>query len=509
MSDLDSVVTVNISVAEASLGRKGFGVPLIAGYHTKWPERVKTYRKLKDLTTDGFAITDPIYRAAKAMLRSEITVSQFKVGRLEGTPVTQLVTLTPVAQARGRYVVNVGAEEHSVQLFKITPSAVNSATYSVTIDDVEYTFTADASATAAEIVTGLSAAINADDACPVDASGSVVLLLTATDQANVVVSVGANLSDPAAPTAAEIVTAAIAAINAGDEAVTAAGATTLTLTADVAGINFHYTHSNNLTAQDTTANAAIATELGAIADADDDWYGIALLGMGKAEILAAADYIEGTEKILFAVSGDSDIPSASTTDVASEGVVDAYNHTALFRLEYPGEYGNAGLIGRFLSRDPGSSSASFKNLPGITPTKYTSDQITNLKAKNVVYYTTIAGRQVTQNGKMLSGRWIDIQVGLDFLKARIQEEIFLTIVSQEKVPYDEIGMEMFGAATKIALLAAEQNGIVARGSWTVTVPDIEDTTVEQREQRLVDAVEWTARLLGAAESVIVNGSVTY
>lgn len=81
------------------------------------------------------------------------------------------------------------------QVDTITPTAVNSATYNLSIDGRAFAMTADGSATAAEIVTAFTALINADTDAPVVASGTSTLILTAKSAGVPFhTSVGANLS---------------------------------------------------------------------------------------------------------------------------------------------------------------------------------------------------------------------------------------------------------------------------------------------------------------------------
>lgn len=67
----------------------------------------------------------------------------------------------------------------TAQVDTLTPTAVNSTLYWVTIDGRSYQYVGDGSATAAEIVTGFIAAINAETATHgVTATGTVTLILT-------------------------------------------------------------------------------------------------------------------------------------------------------------------------------------------------------------------------------------------------------------------------------------------------------------------------------------------
>lgn len=134
---LDSIASVIITQATASVSQAGFGVPLIAGYHTKFADVVRTYDAsggLTDLASDGFNSKHPIYKCAQALLAQNPKISQFKVGKLT---------------------------ELDKQTMKIVPIAHNSKAYLITIGAEDFTFTSDGSGTVAEICTGLTTAINA------------------------------------------------------------------------------------------------------------------------------------------------------------------------------------------------------------------------------------------------------------------------------------------------------------------------------------------------------------
>lgn len=132
----EDIVDVQIIANTSSPDRAGFGVPLLMGYHTNWLDRVREYgNDLTELTDDGFAVTDPIYKMAANMLAQNPAVSKFKVGRLANA-YTQTVELTPTDTTEGQI-------------------------YSVTIGAETATFTVPAAATVAIICAGLESAINA------------------------------------------------------------------------------------------------------------------------------------------------------------------------------------------------------------------------------------------------------------------------------------------------------------------------------------------------------------
>lgn len=91
------------------------------------------------------------------------------------------------------------------KIVSVAVTAVNSATYTVTINGTVYTYVADGSATTAEITVGLAAAINAGSE-PVRASGADTPLIVeaAVDSGNFTHAVGSNLVATQTQTGQEI-----------------------------------------------------------------------------------------------------------------------------------------------------------------------------------------------------------------------------------------------------------------------------------------------------------------
>ena len=50
MSSVSEVVNVTIEIKDAAVSQAGFGTPLIAGYHTYWPELVRTFSDADEMT---------------------------------------------------------------------------------------------------------------------------------------------------------------------------------------------------------------------------------------------------------------------------------------------------------------------------------------------------------------------------------------------------------------------------------------------------------------------------
>ncbi len=94
MAAIDEIVQVQISVETATIDKAGFGTPLIAAVHDFWPQLVRTFGSLDELTDAGVPATHPLYVAATKLLSQEFKVPQFKIGKRKLSNV-QTLTLTP------------------------------------------------------------------------------------------------------------------------------------------------------------------------------------------------------------------------------------------------------------------------------------------------------------------------------------------------------------------------------------------------------------------------------
>lgn len=142
MGSLSSIVNVAVSTLATQVQQPGFGLPLIADYHTRWAERVRLYSGSPDglaaMVTDGFLVTDAAYLAASRLVAQSPAVPQFAIGRRALAPDLQ-VDLFPTAANLSNYVVDL-----------VGPAGLTASV----------SYLSDATATVAEIVAGLVSAIN-------------------------------------------------------------------------------------------------------------------------------------------------------------------------------------------------------------------------------------------------------------------------------------------------------------------------------------------------------------
>lgn len=434
---LQEIVNVTISKATASVSRQGFGTALIAAYHTVFPNRVRTYTDLDSLVTDGFTTSHPVYLAAQALLSQENRPLSFKVGR-RGLPPTRTVRLTCAAK--------------------------NATVYTVTVDGTAFSFTSDSDATAAEVATGLAAAIN---------GGSVAV--TATD----------NLDG------------------------------TLDLAADVAGAHFTLEVSDDareglITQDDQTTDPGVATDLSAIDSEDSSWYGLIVADAhSKPQIEAVAAWVEARVKFYaFTSADDAILDPGSDTDVFS--TLDALNYARTLPLFHPKgfEYGDAAWFGRILPLDPGSVTWAHKQLAGVSTVDLSASVRSAIVAKSGNDYTEVGGRGITRYGITPSGEYADVTRGIDWLRARLEERLFQLLVSNEKVPFTDAGIDLVRAQVEAVLQLGIANGFLAADPTpVVSFPLASDVSTADKAARSLPGGTFSATLAGAIHQITLRGSL--
>lgn len=489
---INSIVNVVISRQTTVVSRPGFGVPLLCGYHTKWAERVRAYSSLSAMVSDGFAITDPLYLMASALLSQEPCVPLFKIGR-RALPPTMVVNCTPTHQ--------------------------NATTYTVQINTTPYTYLSDGSATVQEVVEGLAAAINAAawQASTAYALGVHVANDTGKIYKCITAGTSAGSGGPTGTGADITDNTAHWAYVGPEQAVTATeDNAVLTLTADVAGVLFTLELSDTYQSADlwvrenVTTDPGIATDLAAIYLENSDWYGLLLDSESKAEIVAAATWVETNKRLMLASSGDTACTTTATSDVISTLKTAARLRTSVGFHPKPHQYFSAAWMGEGFPKDVGRSTFYLKTLSGIDAVALTETQIANVKAKNGNVYITTGGVNGTQDGKTASPEWIDVVRDLDWLHANLQADVFALLANVDKLPYDQGGITLVQATVQARLNDAVARGILrADPAPVVVAPKLSEISAASRAARILPNITFTAYLAGAIQIVDpINGVVS-
>lgn len=323
-------------------------------------------------------------------------------------------------------------------------------------------------------------------------------------------------------TAPEIAALLVAAINGGSVPVTATDNLdgTYDLDADVVGVPYSVKVDSRQTVAYALTNTP-AEDLAAISEENDDWYGLVYTQRNTSDILLIAAYIEGVRKIFGTCDDDADIidvaPASDTTSLPAQLKAAGYARTfSFYHLSAVTAFPEAGAFGSILPLNPGSYTLKFKTLNGITADNLSTTQRSNALGKNCNIHTEVGGVNIVEVGNMAEGEWVDIIIFVDWLEARITEEVYGLLVRSPKVPYTDSG---------IAAIEAELTGVLQQGQspayggiapddgaggpgFTVTVPEVANISAGDKAARTLNDVEFTAILSGAIHAVNINGTVT-
>lgn len=204
------------------------------------------------------------------------------------------------------------------------------------------------------------------------------------------------------------------------------------------------------------------------------------------------------------------VPDANSFTCTTTAVDEAGPQTVSYFARY--NFPEVRWVGFMLPTEPGEEDWTFKPLTGQTPTPLFIDGISVLslaeqqavKAKNANIYTAIGGVGATQIGTMASGRFIDTQIGIDWLEARFGEAIINQRINAKKIPYTQAGINSLLPAIVGVVEEGERNGLLgvisdstSGETYRVTLPQIADISQANKILRNLPPILITVQLAGS------------
>lgn len=241
------------------------------------------------------------------------------------------------------------------------------------------------------------------------------------------------------------------------------------------------------------------------------WYGLALAGADTVDYDEVAYIIESAEK-LFAFSVQAkELPlPLSRTD---------YLRTAVIYSESADEYAHVAWLTECFSYAPGSETWAYKMLSGVKAAELTTREMGKFDEANVNYYISCANKDITLQGKVVGGEWIDVIRFRDWLKNEMQIKIFSLFVKYPKIPYLDSGITLVENQMRAALQNGQEAGGIAMTEFdeneepvegfTVTVPKAASLSSAERASRKLRNCRYTARLAGAIHMVEIQGNLVF
>lgn len=466
---LSEVVDVVITLESAAVPQPAFAVPLILG--------------TSDRYVDGVLIE--YFSSAETML-----IANGGVFQNTDPEYLKAVDLTAQAVVPSTFAVGCQAVASAIQKNTIAISAVTEdETYSVTVNNQTVTHSASNVDTTNTVLQSLNTAINAltganvQSAYTASGAGSIAI-----QSYNATIQVGSSSEGAVWPGVGFSIS------------IGGTGVSTMSNTA-------------------TVPNASLVDGLQAIQNVDQGFYAVNICSDNWYDILNMASYIETQTLVFVAISADAAVGlSTCSFDVLSQLKGKGYNRTALLYTGDPSDNPDSAWTGANVPLPVGQSTWGNCSLAEVTPDNWSQSVFNTVAgkpgvtiAKNGNVYVTIGGNNVVLWGQAVSGRFFDITIGIDWLKAEIQGNIWGSIVAARqaggKIPYSNKGAAIFVGDTKEAIDLGADQGLINDTDFPVviTVGRVQDQSLTQRTSRIAPPINFTCTLAGAFSTATVNG----
>lgn len=258
-----------------------------------------------------------------------------------------------------------------------------------------------------------------------------------------------------------------------------------------------------------SANESYLSALLEVNEVDDTWYALMADDHSDATIEQLAETIQAMRKVYLTSTSSADALSAGvSSDIGSKLFSMKLDRTIIsYHPQADSQYPECRWAGEQLAYVPGSNSWEYKQLTGVDEVKLSSTQIKTLENKGYNYYIRVKGVPVTRRGKTSGNSWIDEIIFVDWLYARLQEQIFFRLVNLPKIPYTDVGVTIIENEIRSVLTQGQENGGIDK--FEVISPRVLAIPEMQRAQRILGDFKFNARLQGAVSIVTIRGVVSY
>ncbi|MCY1552961.1 hypothetical protein D9M68_893960 [compost metagenome] len=127
---------------------------------------------------------------------------------------------------------------------------------------------------------------------------------------------------------------------------------------------------------------------------------------------------------------------------------------------------------------------------------------------------------ITQNGKVAAGEWIDVIRGRDWLAEQVKINVATQIINANgKVPFTDDGILIIVNGLRQALMLGQARGLIAPDEiydagrkipgFVITAPRSASISPNDKANRILRDLKFSARLAGAIHVADIKGNLTY
>lgn len=271
------------------------------------------------------------------------------------------------------------------------------------------------------------------------------------------------------------------------------------------------------TQKNAPKHIALCAVTGSATEALDD---AALISKNWRQLIVIADeaeYVSTVSSVSAAVElldGKMYFANLDTNDETAVGVT-GLRRTVLFYVDATAEVPVpvAALVGEAAGREAGSFSYKNLMLSGIAAQELTDAEVDAIHKKGGITYIAKAGDNVTSEGKVVGGEYIDVMDSEDWIIQQLTYKTQKVLNTSAKVPYDNNGISLLESVAEDVLQTAYNKGMIATDAdgnpdYSVDYAKREETTEEDRSSRKYLGGNFRFALAGAIHEVEINGTIT-
>jgi len=243
-------------------------------------------------------------------------------------------------------------------------------------------------------------------------------------------------------------------------------------------------------------------------DDADSWYITNIESRDDVDIEDVSVWTEARKKIYKAQSDDLTVTAALAIQAANR------NRTSLWFHDDDTEYLDGGISssGGGLNLDvPGGVGIwAFRSLESVPFDVLTGAQATTIYAADANINGRNKGLSFTSKGTMGSGRFIDTQTTIDWVTARIEEEVLALFVNTPtKIPYTNAGINLMKSAVSNVLSSGVTFGHFSEDELPVVIaPDVADVSDQAKIDRILTLTA-TAVFAGAIQKLVLTLNLNF